>query len=140
MSTAGVKGHPPRVAEAVGEDLTPGIIIIHERVVAGNAIFQALVLGVDIDPQDLAEHVTQILTVPDLLVVTPTPVIGKSTITNGDIQVSIWAEFHRTTIMVELRLFLGHQDSFRTGIRDVRIVGHCELGNVGSVIAEDFVN
>jgi hypothetical protein len=47
-----VEGHPPDVANAVTPDLAASAFLADERIVLGDGIGQALVLVVDVDPQD----------------------------------------------------------------------------------------
>ena len=118
MTSTTIETHPPRIAQTDRINLST-LIRPLKRIVSWNGIRLTLM---DIDPQNFPQKITQILTVADVRV-TQTSSIGIATVTGRDVEKPIlWTKSQGPSIMVEIRLVKGQEDSLTSRIHQLRIV------------------
>jgi len=89
-----VEGEPPRIAQAVGPDLGPGVPAAHEGVVRRDRVRLS---PVHVDPEHLSQQARKVLSVPPRIA-RPAAVAGP------DVEIAVGAEGHHAAVVVGRRL------------------------------------
>src|SRR5690606_24447877 len=85
-----VEGEPPRIAQAVGPDLGPGVPAAHEGVVRRDRVRLS---PVHVDPEHLSQQARKVLSVPPRIA-RPAAVAGP------DVEIAVGAEGHHAAVVV----------------------------------------
>ena len=117
-----VDAHAPNVSQTVGPDFLARVVLaIGERIVGRDAVLQVAAAAVDVNAQDFAEQVVEVLRVV-------VRVVGFAAVAGTDIELAILAKQHHATIMIPIRLRELEQDALRLHVRLVFVgLGHGEL-------------
>src|SRR5690606_29381025 len=103
-----VEAEAPRVAQAVGPDLGPGALAVHEGVVWR----RDGALAGDVEPEELAEYGVEALAVA-------LRVAAAAAVSEPEVEVAVGTEGELTAVVVGVRLDLGEQDLLAGGVGDV---------------------
>src|SRR2546421_686338 len=99
----------------MGPYFRPGSRLLHKGVVLGDGVVLSLILVINIDSQDLAKQLAQVLPVIEWI-------IGGSAVAYGHIQVFVGPEAYRPAVVVPKRLLDTQQFFLGRGIGPVRVV------------------
>ena len=105
----------PRITETVRPDRVVGRHATRERIARRNGVVRTRAANRWLDAVHLAKTRRQVLR-------GVVRVVCATTVTDGDVEVAVWAEVDPTTVVVGERIAPSHQNDARR-VRDVRIRG-----------------
>ena len=105
-------------------------LLADERIVGRDGVVVAVLGLVDVDPQDLAVQIEQILAVAVEHVVADAPVVGVAAVAGRDVEIAVRAKADPVAVVIELRPVDRGDDSLAERIGSVRIIfGHRIFGD-----------
>src|SRR5207244_10696413 len=96
-----IKGQPPDVTQAIGEDLRPCSGATREWIVRRDGVRLAVLFAIDVDAQDFAEDSSEILAVV-------VRIVGRTAVAHSDVQKPVRAEADRPAVVVPKAMFDPH--------------------------------
>src|SRR5437016_1727691 len=126
VGAAAIEAEAIRISHAIGVDFLDRIGDggVDEGVVGGDAVFSiGAVVAVGVDAENFSEGGGGILSVAGRGVVTCAGIVGRPTVTGGDVEFAIGSELEGASIVIELGLVDAHQLAAGIGIDRVGVVG-----------------